>query len=106
MDIQLFIIFVFFKKKKKKAGYKRTRGRSRSLSMVSAKRLRLSSESAARSMSRPPRDVSGVKDPQVFHRYFYCNGLRSLCFAFRQLIELRLICAKCLRFIVLRSIHE
>uniref|UniRef100_A0A0V0G4Q4 Nucleolar GTP-binding protein 1 n=1 Tax=Triatoma dimidiata TaxID=72491 RepID=A0A0V0G4Q4_TRIDM len=48
-----------------KAGYKRTRGRSRSLSMVSAKRLRLSSESAPRSMSRPPRDVSGVKDPQT-----------------------------------------
>uniref|UniRef100_T1ICJ4 Nucleolar GTP-binding protein 1 n=1 Tax=Rhodnius prolixus TaxID=13249 RepID=T1ICJ4_RHOPR len=45
--------------------YIRTRGRSRSLSMVSAKRLRLSSESAARSMSRPPRDVSGVKDPQT-----------------------------------------
>lgn len=47
-----------------KAGFKRTRGRSRSLSK-GVKRMRLDSEGRARSMSRPPRDLSGVKDPQA-----------------------------------------
>ncbi|KAL1132662.1 hypothetical protein AAG570_010614 [Ranatra chinensis] len=47
------------------AGYKRTRGRSRSLSKPSAKKMRVDSEGRARSMSRLPRDVSGVKDPVI-----------------------------------------
>ncbi|CAH1403819.1 unnamed protein product [Nezara viridula] len=47
-----------------KAGFKRTRGRSRSLSR-GVKRMRIDSEGRAKSMSRPPRDVSGVKDQQT-----------------------------------------
>lgn len=47
------------------AHYKRTRGRSKSLSTPPAKRMRQESQSRVRSMSRPPRDQSGVKDPLV-----------------------------------------
>uniref|UniRef100_A0A1B6HJI0 Nucleolar GTP-binding protein 1 n=1 Tax=Homalodisca liturata TaxID=320908 RepID=A0A1B6HJI0_9HEMI len=45
------------------AHYKRTRGRSKSLSRPPNKKMRMESEPRARSMSRPPRDLSGVKDP-------------------------------------------
>lgn len=48
-----------------KANFKRTRGRSRSLSKPAMKRMRTNSEGASRSMSRPPRDKSGVKDPET-----------------------------------------
>uniref|UniRef100_A0A0A9ZEK9 Nucleolar GTP-binding protein 1 n=2 Tax=Lygus hesperus TaxID=30085 RepID=A0A0A9ZEK9_LYGHE len=48
-----------------KANFKRTRGRSRSVSAPALKRMRTDSEGGARSMSRPPRDKSGVKDPQT-----------------------------------------
>uniref|UniRef100_A0A1B6L217 Nucleolar GTP-binding protein 1 n=1 Tax=Graphocephala atropunctata TaxID=36148 RepID=A0A1B6L217_9HEMI len=47
------------------AHYKRTRGRSKSLSRPPSKRMRMDSEPRARSMSRPPRDLSGVKDPAM-----------------------------------------
>ncbi|KAG8298226.1 Nucleolar GTP-binding protein 1 [Homalodisca vitripennis] len=47
------------------AHYKRTRGRSKSLSRPPNKKMRMESEPRARSMSRPPRDLSGVKDPAM-----------------------------------------
>lgn len=47
-----------------KAHFKHTRGRSKSLSRPPIKRMRMD-VSESRSMSRPPRDQSGVKDPAM-----------------------------------------